>query len=84
MSPSAASPGLARTLVARPVGVASIACAGQEMRQTGRRDLIGAWLRPNSAVSADRSSVTSSEEETVDMVILGADLHKRWHTVVAV
>jgi transposase len=35
-------------------------------------------------VSADRSSVTSSEEETVDMVILGADLHKRWHTVVAV
>jgi transposase len=35
-------------------------------------------------VSADRSSVTSCEEETVDMVILGADLHKRWHTVVAV
>jgi transposase len=59
-------------------------CAGRETRQTGRRDLIGAWLRPNSAVSADRSSVTSHEEETVDMVILGADLHKRWHTVVAV
>ena len=59
-------------------------CAGRETRQTGRRDLIGAWLRPNSAVSADRSSVTSCEEETVDMVILGADLHKRWHTVVAV
>jgi transposase len=35
-------------------------------------------------VSADRSSVTSYVEETVDMVILGADLHKRWHTVVAV
>jgi transposase len=35
-------------------------------------------------VSADRSSVTSCKEETVDMVILGADLHKRWHTVVAV
>jgi transposase len=35
-------------------------------------------------VSTDRSSVTSCEEETVDMVILGADLHKRWHTVVAV
>jgi transposase len=51
---------------------------------TGRRDLIGAWLRPNSAVSADRSSVTPYEEVTVDMVILGADLHKRWHTVVAV
>jgi transposase len=36
-------------------------------------------------VSTDRSSVvTSFEEETQDMVILGADLHKRSHTVVAI
>jgi transposase len=35
-------------------------------------------------VSADRPVVTSHEEETQDMVILGADLHKRTHTIVAV
>jgi transposase len=36
-------------------------------------------------VSADRSSVvTSTEEETLDMVIIGTDSHKRTHTVVAI
>src|SRR5687767_13825345 len=60
--------------------------AGRQTRRTGRRDLIGAWLRPHSGVSADRSSVVTLRvrEETVDMVVLGADLHKRTHTVVAV
>ena len=45
-------------------GVACMRFAGRETRRTGRRDLIGAWLRPHSGVSADRPLVTSYEEET--------------------
>src|SRR5680860_310371 len=60
-------------------------CAARRTSRTGRRDWIGAWLRPNSAVSADRSSVvTLTRTETADMVIIGADTHKRSHTLVAV
>src|SRR5688572_12521929 len=51
---------------------------------TGRRDLIGAWHRPNSVLSTDRSRVHPWKEETSDMVTLGVDAHKRTHTIVAV
>ena len=39
-----------------PVGVASSPSAGRRTRRTGQRDLIGAWPRPHSGVSASRSS----------------------------
>jgi hypothetical protein len=58
--------------------------ADRRTRRTGRRDLTGAWHRPNSRVSADRSSSTPSEEGDRDMVVIGVDSHKRTHTVVAV
>ncbi len=51
-------------------------------RRTGRRDLIGARLRPNSGVSTDRFCVIPMKGDTV-MITLGADLHKRTHTIVA-
>jgi transposase len=48
-----------------------------------RRDLIGAWLRPQQGVSAERplASINEGDEK---MMVLGADLHKRSHTVAAV
>src|SRR6188768_2173119 len=59
--------------------------AGGRTRRTGRRDLIGAWLRPHSGVSADRSVVHLPDQEgDTHMVTIGADLHKRSHTLVAV
>src|SRR2546423_12625006 len=56
--------------------------AGQQ-RGTGRRDLIGAWHRPNSGVSADRSCRPLQRGDR-SMVTLGTDSHKESHTVVAV
>jgi hypothetical protein len=50
---------------------------------TGRRDLIGAWLRPHSGVSANWS-LASLHEETGPMVTVGVDTHKSSHTLVAV
>src|SRR5260370_1352168 len=64
--------------------VAVISSAGRGTWWPGRRDLTGAWLRPNSGVSADRSSSTPDEEGDTDMVVIGVDSHKRTHTVVAV
>jgi transposase len=46
--------------------------------------LIGAWLRPNSGVSTDRSShpfLVMKGDRT--MVVLGVDSHKQTHTIVA-
>ena len=47
-----------------------------------RRDFIGAWHRPQQAVSAGGPLI----EVEVDgsMIVLGADTHKRSHTIAAV
>src|SRR3954464_898177 len=47
------------------------------------RDLIGAWDRPKPAVSAGRP-LLRFEEGTRAMIVLGADMHKRSHTLAAV
>ena len=46
--------------------------------------MIGAWHRPQQAVSAGRPLSIESKEWTDEMIVLGADMHKRSHTVVAV
>src|SRR4029079_19739613 len=47
------------------------------------RDLIGAWHRPKQAVSAGRPNLVEAEVDEV-MIVLGADTHKRSHTIAAV
>ena len=47
------------------------------------RDLIGAWHRPKQAVSAGVSNSVEVEVDRV-MIVLGADTHKRSHTIAAV
>jgi hypothetical protein len=49
-----------------------------------RRDLIGAWQRPQQAVSAGRSSIRIGKDVDEVMIVLGADTHKRSHTVAAI
>jgi hypothetical protein len=49
-----------------------------------RRDLIGAWLRPQQGVSAGRPLSQSGRKGDEKMMVLGADLHKGSHTVAAV
>jgi transposase len=46
-----------------------------------RRDLIGAWQRPQQAVSAGGPPIEVEVDEV--MIVLGADAHKRSHTIVA-
>src|SRR5688572_29366447 len=58
--------------------------AAARTRRTGRRDLIGAWLRPNSGVSTDRFQHLRLLKGDWTMVVLGTDSHKRTHTIVAV
>src|SRR5918999_967245 len=48
-----------------------------------RRDLIGAWQRPQQAVSAGRP-LNQRWRWTRSMIVLGADTHKRSHTIAAV
>ena len=48
-----------------------------------RRDLIGAWQRPQQAVSAG-CPTQSRWRWTRSMIVLGADTHKRSHTIAAV
>ena len=48
-----------------------------------RRDLIGAWHRPEQAVSAG-CPTQSRWRWTRSMIVLGADTHKRSHTIAAV
>src|SRR5215212_9866660 len=48
-----------------------------------RRDLIGAWHRPQQAMSAGRP-LSVEVKGTKVMIVLGADMHKRSHTVAAV
>src|SRR5215207_7750910 len=50
-----------------------------------RRDLIGAWQRPQQAVSAGRPACQSmtNPRRTREMIVLAADMHKRSHTVAA-
>jgi hypothetical protein len=47
-----------------------------------RRDLMGAWHRPEQAMSAGRP--LQSSEGTKVMIVLGADMHKSSHTIAAV
>lgn len=58
-------------------------CRRARYTWTDRRDLIGAWLRPHSGLSADRSSCPHSKGD-LWMVTLGTDTHKSSHTIVAV
>jgi hypothetical protein len=44
--------------------------------------LIGAWQRPEQAVSARRPPPVTEEDEF--MIVLGADTHKRSHTIAGV
>src|ERR687895_676902 len=48
-----------------------------------RCDLIGAWQRPQQAVSAGRP-LNPRWRWTRSMMVLGADTHKRSHTIAAV
>ena len=48
-----------------------------------RRDLIGAWHRPQQAVSAGRP-LSVKVKGTKAMIVLGADMHKSSHTIAAV
>jgi hypothetical protein len=45
--------------------------------------LIGAWHRPKQAMSAGVSAFSRGERDEV-MIVLGADMHKRSHTIAAV
>src|SRR2546421_7984966 len=56
--------------------------AARRTQRAGRRDLIGAWHRPHSGVSTDRTQIPFGGDRA--MVTLGSDSHKRTHTVVAV
>src|ERR1043166_1351069 len=47
------------------------------------RDLIGAWHRPKQALSAGRPLSIEVKGDKV-MIVLGADTHKRSHTIAAV
>jgi hypothetical protein len=76
------SDGLARGVPAHG-GVACIRFAARRTHRTGRRDLVGAWLRRHSGVSADRSGRQPLKGGDQIMVVLGVDAHKRTHTVVA-
>src|SRR4051794_40684951 len=49
-----------------------------------RRDLIGAWQRPQQGVSAGCPFLTERREGDVGMIVLGADMHKRSHSIAAV
>ena len=49
-----------------------------------RRDLIGAWHRPQQALSAGLSHIRDGKDVDEVMIVLGADAHKRSHTVAAV
>src|SRR3954470_19025385 len=48
-----------------------------------RRDLIGAWHRPQQAMSAGRP-LSVEVKGTRAMIVLGADMHKSSHTIAAV
>src|SRR5262245_30857037 len=65
------------------MGVVMPQCAAVRTHRIGRRDLIGAWLRPNSGVSTDRPCCPQRKGD-MQMVTLGADTHKASHTFVAV
>src|SRR4029079_6704067 len=47
------------------------------------RDLIGAWHRPKQALSAGRP-LSDRVKGTKAMIVLGADMHKRSHTLAAI
>ena len=47
------------------------------------RDLIGAWHRPQQAVSAGHPLSVEVKGDGL-MIVLGADTHKRSHTIAAV
>src|SRR3954453_21065512 len=66
----------------RPLGLTTFRCVARRRSGMFRRDLIGAWQRPKQAVSAGRP-LTEAEVDEV-MIVLGADTHKRSHTVAAV
>src|SRR5215217_4076528 len=67
----------------RPVeGLTTFRCVARRRSRDVRRDLIGAWQRPQQAVSAGGPPV--EVEVNGVMIVLGADAHKRSHTIVAV
>src|SRR5512132_995431 len=48
-----------------------------------RRDLIGAWQRPRASHVRRASNCRSVNRRTRRMMVLGADMHKRSHTIAA-
>jgi hypothetical protein len=48
-----------------------------------RRDLIGAWHRPQAS-HVGRASAFSEVKGTEAMIVLGADMHKGSHSIAAV
>src|SRR5215217_7922333 len=67
----------------RPVeGLTTFRCVARRRSRDVRRDLIGAWQRPQQAVSAGGPPV--EVEVNGVMIVLGADAHKRSYTIVAV
>ena len=49
-----------------------------------RRDLIGAWQRPQLALSVGLSHIRGGKGVDAVMIVLGADAHKRSHIIAAV
>src|SRR3954468_8457675 len=67
----------------RPLGLTTFRCVARRRSGIVRRDFIGAWPRPNQAVSAGWSTQLRWRW-TRSMIVLGADTHKRSHTIAAV
>src|SRR3954468_12502249 len=67
----------------RPLGLTTFRCVARRRSGIVRRDFIGAWHRPKQAVSAGWSTQLRWRW-TRSMIVLGADTHKRSHTIAAV
>src|SRR3954447_15349969 len=66
----------------RPSGLTTFRCVARRRSGIVRRDFIRAWHRPQQAVSAGGPLVEVEVDEA--MIVLGADTHKRSHTIAAV
>ena len=77
--------GLTLFVAVDPVGSDRLWLCRPSPTEDRRRDFIGAWQRPNSSdVRRWSASLTIANEGTLHMIVIGADTHKRNHTLVAV
>ena len=66
------------------MGLTSFCCVARRRSGMTRRDLIGAWHRPQQALSAGLSHIRDGKDVDRVMIVLGADAHKRSHTIAAI